>query len=565
MIFMSASMSTIILMVKPFIDLVAIEKDYSTLWVLPFILIGASIILGLSVFTSSYFMKFIGYKVITKIREDLYEHVLFLPVGFFLTKSTGELTSRVMNDIEMMRDMISKELADFFQGIFLMFGYIGIVFYLDWRLALISMTVFPFVSVPIVKFAKGLKKVSKKSRIKVADMSSMLIETITSIRVVKAFGMEPFEADRFKKTNRRNFDLNIKAAAIMSMSSPLVETLGYVSGSVVIWYCGYRIQQNVMTLGSFVAFILALTQMYKPIKNITKVNNAIHQGLAAADRVFQILDVKRETDIEKSKIEIQPFNDYIHFENLSFKYEDKYILKDVNLKINSGEIIAIVGPSGAGKTTLVNLLLKFYEPTDGKIIIDGVDLKDVSFKSLRSQMSMVTQQIILFNESIKNNIAYGRSEIPMEKVSEAAKLAYAEDFIAEFTEQYETNISDRGMRLSGGQQQRIAIARAILKDSPILILDEATSSLDTESEHMVQKALFNLIKNKTCLVIAHRLSTIQHANRIIVISDGEIIEEGNHEELLAKKGTYKNLYELQFKKPLAEFERLNNKKTDINQ
>ncbi|MBU1627693.1 ATP-binding cassette domain-containing protein [bacterium] len=554
MIFMSGSMSTIILMVKPFIDLVAIEKDYSTLWILPFVFIGASIILGLSSFTSSYFMKYIGYIVITNIRKELYEHVLFLPVNFFMGKTTGELTSRVMNDIEMMRDMISRELADFLQGIFKMIGLIGIVFYLDWRLAVISLTVFPFVSVPIVKFAKGLKKVSLKSRIKIADMSTMLIETISSIRIVKAFGMETFESERFNRANKRNFDLNLKAATIMSLSSPLIETLGYFSGAIVIWYCGYLIQQGIMTLGSFLTFIIAVTQMYQPIKNITRVNNSIHQGLAAADRVFQILDEKKETERTQSSFKLQSFMHSIKFENVSFKYEDKFILKNINLTINAGEILAIVGSSGAGKTTIVNLLLRFYEPTKGRILVDGFDIKDASFDSLRSQISMVTQEIILFNDSIRNNIAYGRKDIPAENVIEAAQSAYAHEFIVEFPMHYDTNISDRGMRLSGGQQQRIAIARAILKNSPILILDEATSSLDTQSEHKVQKALFNLIKNKTCLVIAHRLSTIQHANRIIVLSEGKIIEEGSHEELLALNGTYKNLYELQFKKPISDLE-----------
>jgi ATP-binding cassette, subfamily B, bacterial MsbA len=554
MMFMSASMSTIILLVKPFIDLVAIGKDYSTLWLLPFILIGTSIILGFSVFTSSYFMKYIGYMVITNIREDLYVHVLELPVRFFMSKTTGELTSRVMNDIEMMRDMISRELAEFLQGIFKMIGLIGIVFYLDWRLALISMTVFPFVSVPIVKFAKRLKKVSLKSRIKIADMSTMLIETITSIRVVKAFGMETFESERFKKANRRNFDLNLKAANIMSLSAPLIETLGYVSGAIVIWYCGYLIQKGFMTLGSFITFIIAVIQMYQPIKSITRVNNSIQQGLAAADRVFRILDEKKETEFAKNAIELPPFKESIKFEHLSFKYEDKYILKDINLVIKSGEIVALVGPSGAGKTTIVNLLLRFFEPTEGKILIDGNDIRNYSLKSLRNQMSMVTQEIILFNDSIKNNIAYGRKDIPTEQIIEAANGAYAHEFISGFSNQYETNISDRGMRLSGGQQQRIAIARAILKNAPILILDEATSSLDTESEFKIQKALFNLIKNKTCLVIAHRLSTIQHANRILVISNGIITEQGTHHELMALNGTYKNLYELQFKRPITDHE-----------
>jgi len=554
MMFMSISMSTIILLVKPFIDLVAIEKDYSTLWLLPFMLIGASIILGISIFTSSYFMKFIGYRVITNIREDLYHHVLELPVKFFMGKTTGELTSRVMNDIEMMRDMISRELADFLQGVFKMIGLIGIVFYLDWRLALISMTVFPFVSVPIVKFAKGLKKVSLKSRIKIADMSTMLIETITSIRVVKAFGMENFEFERFKKTNRRNFDLNLKAATIMSLSSPLIETLGYVSGAIVIWYCGFLIQKGSMTLGSFLTFIIAVTQMYQPIKSITRVNNAIHQGLAAADRVFQILDEKKETELAGSDFELPAFKESIVFENLSFKYEDKFIINDINFEIKAGEIVALVGSSGAGKTTLVNLLLRFYEPTKGRILIDGKDIKNFSLKSLRSQMSMVTQQVILFNDSIKHNIAYGRKDIPLDKIITAANAAFAHEFITDFSLQYETNISDRGMRLSGGQQQRIAIARAILKNSPILILDEATSSLDTESEFKVQKALFNLIQNKTCLIIAHRLSTIQHANRILVISEGKITEQGTHDELMALGGTYKNLYELQFKKPITDLD-----------
>jgi len=552
MMFMSISMSTIILLVKPFIDLVAIEKDYSVLWFLPFVLIGASIVLGLSVFTSSYFMKYIGYRVITSIREDLYEHVLTLPVDFFMKKSTGELTSRVMSDIELMRDMISYELADFFQGLFKMIGLIGIVFYLDWRLAVISMTVFPFVSVPIVKFAKRLKKVSMKSRIKIADMSTMLIETITSIRIVKAFGMERFETERFKRTNRRNFELNLKAATIMSLSSPLIETLGYTSGSLVIWYCGYLIQQGSMTLGSFLTFIIAVTQMYQPIKRITKVNNAIHQGLAAADRVFQILDEKREIEKTDSLIELPPFSKRIKLENLSFRYEDKYILKGIDLEIKAGEIVAIVGASGAGKTTLINLLLKFYQPTEGRILIDDYDIKDISFHSLRRQISLVTQEIILFNDTVRNNIAYGRSDIPLDKVIEASEAAYALDFIKELPQQFETNLSDRGMRLSGGQQQRIAIARAILKDAPILILDEATSSLDTESEYIVQKALFNLIKNKTCLIIAHRLSTIQQADRIIVLSDGRIIEEGTHDELMALGGTYKHLYELQLKRPASD-------------
>jgi ATP-binding cassette, subfamily B, bacterial MsbA len=546
MIFSSISMTAIIFLAKPFIDQVAIQKDYTILWILPFMLIGASIILGFSVYFSSYFMKFIGHKVITDIRNDLYDHILYLPVGFYMSKSTGELTSRVMNDIELMKELISQELAELLQGVFRMIGLLGIVFYLDWSLALISMTVFPFVSVPIVKFARGLKRVSMKSRMKIADMSSMLIETISSIRIVKAFCMETFESERFKKANKRNFELNLKAAKIMSLSAPLIETLGYVSGACVIWYCGLQIQKGDMTLGSFLTFIIAVTQMYQPIKRITKVNNAIHQGLAAIERVFQIMDEPQEEHIIV-KNELQPFKNTIEFKNLSFSYEDKIILDNINLSFRSGEIIAIVGTSGSGKTTLVNLLMRFYGPTKGEILIDGINIKNISLKSLRKQISIVTQEITLFNDSIKDNIAYGRKDIPEEKIIDAAKAAYAHEFIIEFPEQYETNISDRGMRLSGGQQQRVAISRAFLKDAPILILDEATSSLDLESEHKVQGALLNLIKNRTCLIIAHRLSTIQNADRIIVISQGHIVEEGTHEKLIALDGIYKKLYDLQFK------------------
>ncbi len=537
-------------LVKPFLDDVFIKKDTAMLYNLVAVLPLIYIINSLSAYGQSFFMGYAGSKVLMDIRNDLYEHIINLPLNIFNKKSTGKLMSKIINDVNLMQGAATSVIKDLLQHSLTIIGLVSVAFYQNWRLASISVLVMPFAFLLLVTLGRRLRKISKKGQERIADITSILQETFSGIRIVKGFGMEDFEAKRFREHNRGYFNITIKGIRVSEITSPLIEFLGALGAVVVVYYGGMKVINEEMTAGTFFSFLVAVGFMYRPVKALSKTNNTLQQALAAAERVFTILDIPTERNLEKKdSIELAPLRHEIVFKDVFFRYESSEddVLAGVNLTVRKGEVIAFVGTSGGGKTTLANLIPRFFEPTSGKILIDGVDIKDVSLNSLRGQISIVSQDVMLFNDTVRNNIAYGRADVSLEKVIDAAKAAYAHQFIIKMPEGYDTIIGERGVRLSGGEKQRIAIARAILKDSPILILDEATSSLDTESEFMVQKALENLMKNRTTFVIAHRLSTIQHADRIAVVENGMIKEIGRHDELLKSSGLYQKLYKMQFR------------------
>jgi subfamily B ATP-binding cassette protein MsbA len=430
---------------------------------------------------------------------------------------------------------------------FMLLGLVFVIFYRDWKLAAIAMFVFPLAIYPIAKFGSKLRHFATRTQVTMGSLSALLQETISGARIVKAFGMEEYENKRFAEENERLFKLNLKSISVIGLSSPFMEFLGGLGIAAIIFYGGYQVINGQSTPGTFFSFLAALIMLYEPVKRLTNVNNTIQQGIAAANRVFDILDTVPDIQNAAHAVHLPKISSHIDIQDVTFSYEQTPVLRHVNLKIRAGEIMAFVGMSGGGKTTLVNLIPRFYDVREGRILIDGRDIRDVTISSLRAQIGIVTQQTILFNDTVKNNIAYGDIAKSEAQIIAAAKAANAHDFITNLPNGYDTVIGEQGAKLSGGERQRISIARALLKDAPILILDEATSSLDTEAEIEVQDALETLMKGRTTLSIAHRLSTIRNADRIIVLVNGVIVEEGTHEALLEKKGEYCKLYQMQFK------------------
>jgi subfamily B ATP-binding cassette protein MsbA len=441
------------------------------------------------------------------------------------------------------------------KDVFTAVGLIGVVFYRDWFLALVAILVFPLAVYPFVQFSRKLRKISKRTLQTVAYISTFLQETIFGHRIVKAFNMEAYENRRFHDANEQYFKYLMKRVTIRALSNPIMEWLAYLGIGAFIWVGGSRVISGAMTVGEFFSFMTAMALLYDPMRGLSKVNLLIQEGIVAARRVFDILDLKPEVTETPDAQVLPSFNREIEYRNVSFRYVDEMVLKGISFTVKRGEKVALVGSSGAGKTTLVNLLPRFYDVIKGKVMIDGMEIRQATLQSLRAQIGVVSQQTLLFNDSVRNNIAYGRPDILEEEVIKAAKMADAHDFIMKLPQKYDTVIGEQGVILSGGQRQRISIARALLKNAPLLILDEATSSLDTESEREVQAALDRLMEKRTVLVIAHRLSTVRNVDRILVLSDGQIVETGSHKELMAIGGEYKKLYELQFRdedRPLQE-------------
>jgi subfamily B ATP-binding cassette protein MsbA len=533
-------------LIKPVVDDIFMNKRADMLKFLTFVVLAVFIIKGLSGWGQSYLMSYVGERIVTKLRQKLYDHLQALSLSFFDQMPTGVLMSRITNDVNLLQGAVSNAVTGLFKDTFTVLGMIGVVFYLNWRLALISMIVLPFAFFPIVKFGRMLRRISTKSQESIGDISVILHETISGSRIVKAFCMEDYERERFSNENMKYFSYLMKSVAVRSLSSPVMEFLGGVGIVIVIWYGGYSVIQGESTPGSFFAFIAALMALYQPVKRLSTLNNILQQGVAAAYRVYDILDTPPDIVDKQDAVDVPPLRDRIELRSVQFSYGEETVLEDINLEVRAGEIVAIVGVSGAGKTTLVNLIPHFYRITAGAIQIAGTDIRDATLASLRSQIGMVTQESILFNDTVRNNIAYGDISKKEEDIIAAAKAANAFDFVMKMPQRFDTVIGERGVRLSGGQRQRLCIARALLKNAPILILDEATSSLDTKAELEVQKALENLMVGRTTLVIAHRLSTIHNADRIVVLADGRIVEEGRHEELWEADGEYRRLYELQF-------------------
>ena len=454
--------------------------------------------------------------------------------------------SRILNDVTFLQSTATSAVAGVMRDSFSIIGLVAVIFSRDWKLAMIAVIILPIGFYPIVWLSRALRKIAASGQTSIAQITISLHETIGGIRIVKAFGMENYEKNRFKEINDKNFDLATKIVAVSSLSSPIMEFLGGVIIVFTVWYGGWCVIHGKTTPGNFFSFIAALLMLYEPVKRLNSTITMLPLGVVAAERIFDIMEIPQETLNEEGSRILPPIERSIEFRNVGFSYGGNLVLKNINIKAKAGEVVALVGMSGAGKTTLVNLLPRFYEVSDGAIFIDGVDTREVTLSSLRAQIGIVTQQSILFNDTFRNNIAYGDITRPEEDIIAAAKAANAYDFIMKMPQGFDTSVGEMGARLSGGEKQRICIARALLKNAPILILDEATSSLDSESEYEVQNALETLMAGRTTFVIAHRLSTIRSADRILVLAGGEILEEGHHEELLNSGGEYRHLYELQF-------------------
>lgn len=533
--------------IKPVIDEVFIKRDRSMIFVLSMTIIAIYLIKGIARFYQNYLMRTASQKAIKKIRDELFDKIISLPVNFFNETSTGMLMSRVTYDVGLVQSSIPSFIS-LIREVFSIIGLAFVVLYQDLYFGIFAIFILPFFVIPIITLGKKIKKYSKRGQETIGDISSLLNETIRGIKVIKSFTNEENEKIRFRENNERFLKQDMRATLYSELGSPIMELLGAFVMVAVLLYGGNKVISGESTPGTFFSLMAAIIMMYDPFKRINTSNSTIQAAIGASERIFELIDKYNDYKyIEGDKL-CKAKGEKIKFEHVTFSYpsSDKPVLKDINLSIDPGETVAIVGHSGSGKSTLVSLLPRFYDATGGKITIGDLSIQDFTIKSLRSQIAFVNQEIFLFNESIKFNISYGDNTVDEEKVIEAAKAAYAHEFIMEMPKKYDTNIGELGLKLSGGQRQRLAIARAIYKNPPILILDEATSALDTESEKIVQEALYNLMKGKTSLVIAHRLSTILNADKIVVMKDGLIEAIGRHEELLKISKHYRKLYTMQF-------------------
>jgi subfamily B ATP-binding cassette protein MsbA len=497
-------------------------------------------------FFSEYAFQKVGLSTVRDLRNQLYERLIYQSHRFFSERSTGEMVSRVVSDADAIKAAVSTRMGDLFQESLVLFFLLLYVFWTNPELALITLVVAPALVYPVVHFGRRLRGTTHRSQERMADMATLLEETIRGVRIVKAFTMERFEIGRFRDATKRHLSSNLKAQKIQALSSPVMDLISGLGAVALFFYAQRRIASGTLSMGALMAYIAALAAMYQPIKKLNKVNLSVNTALSAAERVFRMLDIPNEVVDKPNAPAISSVGSGIRYENVSFRYEAEPVLTEVDLTIAPGEIVALVGGSGAGKSTFVNLLPRFYDVSGGRITIDGCDVRDVNLSSLRGLMGLVTQEVVLFNDTVRNNIAYGLDNADDDRVIDAAKAANAHDFISAMPQGYDTEIGESGVLLSGGQRQRLAIARALFKDPPILILDEATSALDTESERLVQGALEHLMQGRTTLVIAHRLSTIRSADKIVVLDKGEIVEVGSHDDLLARRGVYRKLYDLQF-------------------
>ncbi len=535
------------LLVKPVLDDIFIAKNKEMLLLIPGLAILVFLLRGMGNYSSEYLMNYIGARIIRHFRDDLYEKITQMPIAFIHRETTGALMSRITNDVNIVKGMVSTAVINVFRDFFSVIAFLIVIFYRDWKLAIGAFIVLPLAFYPILLFGRRVRRFSTGTQETMADLTAFLHETFTGAKVIKVFCMESFEVKRFKDLTRALFRLEMKKVVFKSLSSPVMEFLGGLGIAFVIWFGGVRVINGTSTPGIFFSFLTAVMMLYEPVKRLTKLNNTIQEGVAAAERIFDILERDQAIEEKSNPEHLKGSRLDVEFDRVSFAYgpDSDPALKEISLNVAPGEVLALVGMSGGGKTSLVNLLPRLYDVTHGSVKIAGKDVRDLSIASLRAHVSIVTQEPILFNESIRDNIRYGRMDATDREIEDAAKAAYAYDFIQGFDKGFDTVIGELGSRLSGGEKQRICIARALIKDAPVLILDEATSALDSQAERVVQKALENLMKGRTSFVIAHRLSTIDYASRIIVLKDGAIVERGSHTELMDLKGEYFKLRTMQ--------------------
>jgi subfamily B ATP-binding cassette protein MsbA len=533
-------------MVEPVLKKIFTQKDMAIFILLPLGIIAVFFVRGICRFTYEYFLSTAGQLAIQDIRDDLYRKNMTLSLSFFHKNRAGTLMSRVLNDVSAMQEGVANVITGVMREGVTALALLGVVFYRNWQLAILAFLAIPLTVYPARKIGKRIKRLSGQSLGKLGDISKILQETFSGIKVIKAFGLEPRVIADFNAVNREYYGFMRRTIKYTAVSTPVMEVITSFGIAAVIWFGGTLVMRGTMTAPEFFSFIAAMVMLYTPVRKLLTTYNVLQRSFGAAERVFEVMDEVPEISDRPDAIALGTVRGEVRFHNVSFSYQDECVLRNITLEARKGEVVALVGPSGGGKTTLVSLISRFYDVSEGQVMIDGIDVRSIRMRDLLRQVSLVDQETTLFNDTVANNIRYGRSDASDSEVEAVARAAFAHDFIVEMPEGYATCIGDRGVRLSGGQRQRICIARAILKDSPILILDEATSALDTESEQMVQQAINNLMANRTTFVIAHRLSTILHADTIVVLEKGEIAEQGSHQHLLERGGTYKKLYEMQF-------------------
>ncbi len=542
----SAVAGGIVWLSKTVLDKVLIAKDLKMLAIISLAIPFIFALKGIADYGKTYFLNYIAQNAIKDLREDLYSKLISLSHGFYVTHSTSKIMSRITNDIQALQLALLKVPPTLIRDGLIVIGMIGILFYLHWKYAFIVVVVLPLISLPLVQFARKMRKASKEGQVQMAEIYSSLQEMLSGFSIIKSFCREEHEKARFTVNNKHYYNIQQRMVRVDARSTPVMETLAMTGAAIVLWFGGKDVINGVWTLGEFTAFIVAIQQMYQPLKNFAQLNLTIQQAVTASERIFEILDQEPTIYNLPNAVQIQKFSKDIVYNNVTFAYEQsKPVLKDINIKINKGQTIAFVGASGSGKSTIANLLLRFYDINSGEILIDGINIKNLTLESLREQIGVVSQDVLLFNDTIRYNISYGKLDATDEEIKSAATAANAHNFISKMPKQYDTLVGERGMKVSGGEKQRIAIARAMLKNPPILILDEATSALDSESEKLVQDAIETLMKNRTTILIAHRLATVKNADKIVVIDNGRIAEQGTHTELLNKNGIYTKLYNMQ--------------------